>query len=160
MRSIGAQLNLVDIRCLETKTTGAAPEVGGAEREHQRIWIEEAIAASFQIDPEVLRQPTRGRAQVALARQVAMYLAHIICTLSLTEVGEMFDRDRTTVAHACAVIEGRRDDPDFDRAMELLEEVVEGLVRKDMRARGHMAGPKIGELPATHGHPYRNSNRK
>jgi chromosomal replication initiation ATPase DnaA len=34
--------------------------------------------------------------------------------VSLTEVGHLFDRDRTTVAHACSLVEDRRDDPDFD----------------------------------------------
>lgn len=33
----------------------------------------------------------------------------------------MFERDRTTVAHACTVIEAARDDASFDRALELLE---------------------------------------
>ena len=67
----------------------------------------------------------------ALARQTAMYLAHVACTMKLTQVGEMFDRDRTTVAHACTVIENRRDDVNFDRAMALLEEVVCGLLHPD-----------------------------
>ncbi|MFM1815380.1 MAG: hypothetical protein RLZ98_2075 [Pseudomonadota bacterium] len=101
--------------------------------EQLRVWIEEAVAAAFDIEPEMLHQPTRGRARVALARQVAMYLAHIACMQNLTEVGVMFDRDRTTVAYACNIIENRRDDSDFDRALELLEEVVSGLVRPDAR---------------------------
>lgn len=64
---------------------------------------------------------------MALARQTAMYLAHVGCSLSLTEVGTLFERDRTTVAHACALIEDRRDNPDFDRALELLERAVRAL---------------------------------
>ena len=39
-----------------------------------------------------------------------MYLAHVTCGLSLTEVGEVFARDRTTVAHACGRVEDLRDD--------------------------------------------------
>jgi chromosomal replication initiation ATPase DnaA len=57
-----------------------------------------------------------------------MYLAHIACGLSLTEVGELFERDRTTVAHACEVIEQRRDDANFDAALELLEGIVRILI--------------------------------
>ena len=53
-----------------------------------------------------------------------MYLAHVGCGLSLTEVGRLFARDRTTVAHACGLIEDRREEPGFDRALELLEGVV------------------------------------
>jgi hypothetical protein len=48
--------------------------------------------------------------------------------LSLTDVGQIFARDRTTVAHACAVIEDRRDDPVFDRALELMEWIIPSLV--------------------------------
>ena len=50
-----------------------------------------------------------------------MYLTHIAGGLSLSEVGRLFARDRTTVAHACALVEDRRDDPDFDRCLAILE---------------------------------------
>jgi chromosomal replication initiation ATPase DnaA len=50
-----------------------------------------------------------------------MYLAHVSCGLTLTEVGHLFARDRTTVAHACIVVEDRRDEVPFDRALDLLE---------------------------------------
>lgn len=83
--------------------------------------IEHAVGQVFGIAGRDLRRATRGRARVALARQVAMYLAHVGCGLSLTETGRLFDRDRTTVAHACGVIEDRRDDPLFDRVLDLLE---------------------------------------
>lgn len=70
---------------------------------------------------------TRGQPHVALARQVGMYLAHVSFELSLTEVGMLFTRDRTTVAHACSVVEDRRDDPRFDRTIDLLEGTVRHL---------------------------------
>ena len=71
---------------------------------------------------------------MALARQVAMYLAHVGCGLSLTETGRLFERDRTTVAHACGVIEDRRDDPIFDRALDLLEWAVPALTTPPLHA--------------------------
>ena len=46
------------------------------------------------------------------------------CGLTLTEVGRLFARDRTTVAHACALVEDRREEAPFDRALELLEGVM------------------------------------
>ncbi len=85
--------------------------------------IEQTIASVFAIDVTTIRGSSRGRAKVALARQVSMYLAHVACCLPLTEVGRLFDRDRTTVRHACAVIEDRRDEPDFDRLLALLEQI-------------------------------------
>jgi Bacterial dnaA protein helix-turn-helix len=89
-----------------------------------RLVIEQAVAYGFDVDAELLSFPTRGRARTALARQVAMYVAHVGMSFSLTQVGQLFDRDRTTVAHACEVVEQRRDDLAFDRAIELLERVV------------------------------------
>jgi chromosomal replication initiation ATPase DnaA len=82
----------------------------------------------FGVQHAELFRATRGKAPVALARQAAMYLAHIACGLSFTDVGLVFGRDRTTVAHACRVIEDRRDDPVFDRALELLEWAVPTLI--------------------------------
>ncbi|WP_280950364.1 MULTISPECIES: helix-turn-helix domain-containing protein [Rhodomicrobium] len=77
----------------------------------------------FRISALALRSRDRA-ASVALARQTAMYLAHVAFGLSLTEVGRLFCRDRTTVAHGCMVIEGLRDDPEIDRALALMERAV------------------------------------
>lgn len=93
--------------------------------------LEDTVAQVFDIEREQLNRPTRGEAPVARARQVAMYLAHVGYGLSLTEVGQLFDRDRTTVSHACRVVEDHREDAAFDRAMDLLEDVVRLLVRDD-----------------------------
>jgi len=96
--------------------------------------IETVVAQVFGIDVRDLRRTTRGRAPVALARQVAMYLAHAGCGLNMSDAGKLFARDRTTVAHACCVIEDRRDDPVFDRTMELLEAAVTALVDRCIAA--------------------------
>ena len=56
-----------------------------------------------------------------------MYLAHVVCGLSVTEVGALFARDRTTVSHAC-VVEDRRDDPELDGRLEHLERAVAALI--------------------------------
>ncbi len=110
-------------RCL-----GGLARAGGVESGSRlRTAIEGAVAQVFGIRHAELFRATRGKARVALARQVAMYLAHVACGLSFTDVGLLFSRDRTTVAHACRVIEDRRDDPVFDRALELLEWVVPTL---------------------------------
>ena len=102
-----------------------------ALHEHfRRAAIEHAVTQVFGIAGHDLRRATRGRANVALARQVAMYLAHVGCGMSLTETGRLFERDRTTVAHACGIIEDRRDDPLFDRALDLLEWAVPALATR------------------------------
>jgi chromosomal replication initiation ATPase DnaA len=93
-----------------------------------RRLLEPAVAAVFDVEVEDLRAATRRSARAAFARQVAMYLAHVVCGLSLTEVGLIFARDRTTVAHACELIEDRRDEPELDARLEHLERAVVCLV--------------------------------
>jgi chromosomal replication initiation ATPase DnaA len=83
--------------------------------------MEMAVAAAFGIPPAQLRAPTRRSAASALARQTAMYLAHVAFGLSFTEVGQFFGRDRTTAAHACRRVEDRRDDPVVNALVVRLE---------------------------------------
>jgi chromosomal replication initiation ATPase DnaA len=50
-----------------------------------------------------------------------MYLAHVGFALSFEAIGRAFDRDRTTVSHACRVVEDSRDDARLDRRLAMLE---------------------------------------
>jgi chromosomal replication initiation ATPase DnaA len=100
-----------------------------------RAAIEQAVAQVFGVGYDDLRGITRGRARIAFARQVAMYLAHVACRVSLTDTGRLFGRDRTTVAHACIVIEDRRDDPVFDRSLDLLEWAVRSFAIRSTESR-------------------------
>lgn len=102
-----------------------------------RVIVETRVAQVFGIGPGLLCSVTRGRARVALARQVAMYLSHVAFCLSLTDVGRIFGRDRTTVSHACGVVEDLRDDPRFDRVLDMLERIIRFQAR-----------PQIVEGPA------------
>lgn len=89
--------------------------------------LEAAVAASFAVPPESLRARSRCSADVAFARQAAMYLAHVACGLSYSAVGRSFRRDRTTAAHACRLVEERRDDPVLDRQLHALESICADL---------------------------------
>jgi chromosomal replication initiation ATPase DnaA len=100
----------------------------GTTRAARRAHIEQAIALVFGVDDAALACASRGRAEVAHARQAAMYVSHVAGQLTLTEVGSLFERDRTTVSHACAAVEDRRDNPTFDRAIAALELVVPALL--------------------------------
>jgi hypothetical protein len=64
-----------------------------------------------------------------------MYLAHVSCGMTLTDVGAMFGRDRTTVAYGCLKVEYRRDDPVFDRALDLLGWALPTLVMRSEKRR-------------------------
>jgi hypothetical protein len=89
--------------------------------QHLRRILESLVVPTFAVGPAALWARTRGSPRAALARQVAMYLAHVGMGLSLSEVGRLFARDRSTVAHACGVVEVWRDCAPFDRALDLLE---------------------------------------
>ena len=83
------------------------------------------VAAAFGIRVETLQNGRRGRASVAFARQVAIYLAHTRLGLPYGRAGAVFGRDRTTAAHACRRVEERRDDPRFDTMIDYLEHAVD-----------------------------------
>lgn len=79
------------------------------------------VAAVFAVSVPALRSPRRGPPRVVLARQIAMYLAHVTLGERLGTVGAHFGRDRSTVGHACARIEEERDDPALDETLSALE---------------------------------------
>jgi chromosomal replication initiation ATPase DnaA len=56
-------------------------------------------------------------------RQIAMYVCHVTLQMTLTAIGDGFGRDRSTVAHACAVVEDRRYDKDFDEFVAAIERI-------------------------------------
>ena len=85
------------------------------------------VAAAFHIDVSRLRSQTRDIAGIAFARQVGMYLAHTLLGLSYNEVATAFQRDRTTVQHACGLVEDRRDDAQFDALISQIEEQILSL---------------------------------
>lgn len=49
-----------------------------------------------------------------------MYLAHRVLRRSMTRVGHVFGRDRTTVRHACSQVDRMRDRESMDRALRLV----------------------------------------
>ena len=79
------------------------------------------VSREKDVPIRLLVHASRCRAQAARARQVAMYLAHVVQGISLTAIGEAFGRDRTTVSYACGLIEDLRDDPQFDAELDHLE---------------------------------------
>jgi hypothetical protein len=92
-----------------------------------------ATAAAFAVPVGELISATRRTANVAFARQSAMYLAHVTFGLNYSEVARAFGRDRTTAAHACQLIEERRDDPAVDAVLGLLEDAC-GTLRRRLSA--------------------------
>lgn len=56
-------------------------------------------------------------------RQIAMYVCHVSLRISMSDIGNAFGRDRTTVGHACHVVEDRRDDAAFDDFVSAVERI-------------------------------------
>ncbi len=129
-----AQARCLTIAAIPRSSRPARPKVRPPDR-LQRI-IEKAVSEVFAIDISQMHAEARGRAQIALARQVAMYLMHCTFSVSLTDVGRLFARDRTTVGHACKLIEDRRDEPSFDVMLNNLEEIVRRLAQISGANRG------------------------
>lgn len=82
-----------------------------------------AIAA-YDMTRTQMTSKSRGAAWVAEGRQVAMYLAHVIAQVAPSDAAPHFRRDRTTIAHACKVVEDKRDDNYFDGGLERLESLM------------------------------------
>lgn len=86
-------------------------------------------AAYFSVSSKELRSAGRTSMVVSRVRQVAMYVAHVALRLTQAEIGRGFGRDRTTVAHACQVVEDMRDDMEFDRLVATLELIAQAAFR-------------------------------
>jgi chromosomal replication initiation ATPase DnaA len=101
----------------------------------------EIVEADFGVSREQLLHPSRCDARISHARQVAMYLCYIVLGRSLSGVGRIFGRDRTTVAYAGARIEDLRDDAAFDARLTRLEsEITEAENMAKHRADRRAAG--------------------
>lgn len=79
------------------------------------------VALALCVPLKQLISSSRCKADIALACQIAMYLAHTQFSMAMTEVGLAFKRDRTTVSHACRLVEDKRDDDTFDLTLSQLE---------------------------------------
>jgi chromosomal replication initiation ATPase DnaA len=84
-----------------------------------------AASASGVAATEIAKR--RSSRRVSTVRQIGMYLAHTAAGLPLTTVAEYFGRDRTTAAHACRLIEDRRDDRKFDAELAELEDLFRAI---------------------------------
>ena len=68
-----------------------------------------------------------SRRSTCHVRQISMYVCHVALQLTMTDIASGFGRDRTTVGHACARVEDRRDDRAFDDLVGAVERVVHAV---------------------------------
>lgn len=104
------------------------PIGAGTHRRAERIMeicesMIDICAALFDVPSKELRHTGRTTVGISRVRQIAMYVTHTTLRISMGEVGRGYARDRTTVRHACHMIEDMRDDEDFDNAVMMTERV-------------------------------------
>ena len=87
-------------------------------------FVNQMIAAAFEISGERLLHNDRGVVRINRPRQISMYLMNTALSLKFTEIAEFYDKDRTTVSHACKVIEELRDDVEFDDRISEFENTI------------------------------------
>ncbi|ERI12761.1 hypothetical protein O206_12310 [Ochrobactrum sp. EGD-AQ16] len=104
-------------------------EEGCADRLRQRRSVAlcdaliDLLVAMFGVSGTELRSPLRCRREVARVRQIGMYVAHTAFGLAMRDVAAGFARDRTTVMHACHLVEDMRDDTEFDAIVSTFERI-------------------------------------
>ncbi len=123
------------------KAWARADEIG----DHAASVLVRMVARSHGFSVEELFRHSRSRAPIAATRQMAMYLMHVVLGRSLTQVGNFFQRDRTTVSYACMRIEDLRDDPQFDEELGNLEEAIEFVTESETMIEQYLAGLKSDE---------------
>lgn len=87
--------------------------------------IQAEVARRFGLSSSDMTSARRSR-YVARPRQIAMYLSKQLTPLSLPEIGRRFNRDHTTVIHACRQIEKLRQiDPEIDASVRAVARSLE-----------------------------------
>lgn len=79
------------------------------------------VADELGVPVAMLVARSRCRSEIAEARWLAMYLAHVTLGRSIPALAHLFRRNWSTVSRACGHLEDQRDRPDFDAFISRLE---------------------------------------
>ncbi|MGF9692940.1 MULTISPECIES: helix-turn-helix domain-containing protein [unclassified Rhizobium] len=85
------------------------------------------VAEMIHLSGDRVRLRQDRRRMLCHVRQIAMYVCHVVLSIPLSEIGPAFGRDRTTVGHACHVVEDRRDDRVYDDFISSVERIVSAV---------------------------------
>lgn len=101
------------------------PSTWDADADGAAVGTKEAAGTTLSLDTvETMGSSSLvppSRTERVVIDETLVQVFGVACGMSLTEVGRTFACDRTTVSHACGVVEDGRDDPTFDRVLDLLE---------------------------------------
>jgi chromosomal replication initiator protein len=123
-------------RALGASQTGPAP---GSPEPPALEAIQDAVCAVTGLAREQLLSSSRSP-RIARARQLAMYLARELTSLSLAEIARGFNRDHTTVLHAIRAVSTRLE-PGSETA-QALQQAHSALGTKRRRDAGAPTDPK------------------
>lgn len=94
----------------------------GVSVAQEQVWlVQSTVSHVYGVALGDLCASTRRAPRAALARQVAMYLCHIVFSIGPSDVARHFRRDPSTVAHALRHVEDLRDDVEMDRTLSAIE---------------------------------------
>ncbi|MCO5136258.1 MULTISPECIES: helix-turn-helix domain-containing protein [unclassified Shinella] len=111
-----------EIKCVVPDAPAPVVPAGIACRIVRQLVLEMMAMAG---DRALWRRDSRRSA--CHVRQIAMYVCHVVLRLPQADIGAAFGRDRTTVGHACNVVEDRRDNAAFDAFVSAVERVVQSV---------------------------------
>ena len=80
----------------------------------------------YMMTPDELKSRSKTR-DTALARQVAMFLIRKLTNLSLKDIGEIFERDHTTVISALRRIESNIDDASTSELYKVIRDITSNI---------------------------------
>lgn len=78
------------------------------------------VARERKIPMARIQAPYQRKTHVARARREAVYLTHVACGMSLAQVGEAAGVSRWAILKSVRQVEDHRDDPVYDRFLDLL----------------------------------------
>ncbi len=125
---IGLENTFVDTKLEDTLVAKTIHSELEAKREpYPRllfVFVVQMVATAMEVDAEDIRSLPRGNTKLCRARQIAMYLMNVVMRCPYKDIGNYFDKDRTTVRYACGIIEELRDIPAFDDRIGELEGIL------------------------------------
>ncbi|ALK10137.1 hypothetical protein [Blastochloris viridis] len=101
----------------------AGPTSPASARERQLAFLVSTwlAASAHRVAPADLSLMRRGSGDVVAARQLAIYLVHVVFGFDRDCTAKLFGRDRRTVARACAKLEDQRESAEAERTLCAIE---------------------------------------
>ncbi len=112
----------------------SAPRATAADAARCRLAAQLA-AHRFEVPRTTMLGRARGSRRASVARQVAIYLAHVALSVPIGVIARQFRRTHSTAVFACRQVEDRRDEPAFDVAVADLELAIRVLLEVASEAR-------------------------